>query len=149
MLAAVASGLSVFFYNFPFLYQWLKILGGAYMLYLAWLVLRSNFSKNSAVTKAPKPLTFLQGVLFQWVNPKAWMMAVSATTLYITSETDRAQQITLTALVFFITCLVCVGSWMLFGTAMKKILKSELHQNIFKAIIILLLILSVLLIFFD
>ena len=63
----------------------LKIAGGAYLLYLAWRIASSrSLAKDGEARRAP--MTLLEAAAFQWVNPKAWVMAVTAMAVYTNPE---------------------------------------------------------------
>ena len=73
----------------PLLYTALKFAGGAYLVWIAWKIGTSRTlseGKTGAV-----PMTFLQAAAFQWVNPKAWVMAVTAMATY-TSDAELSRQ---------------------------------------------------------
>ena len=81
----VGGGLMTLFEAYPILNTWLSILSAAYLLWLAWKIataapLKANDGKG-------KPMTLLQAAAFQWVNPKAWAMGLSAITLYAPNKT--------------------------------------------------------------
>src|SRR5690349_4584797 len=75
LLLAVGFGLGAVLTAFPVLHLALKIAGGAYLLYLAYRTAMSRSLKDG-VAKA-RPMTFLEAAAFQWVNPKAWVMALT------------------------------------------------------------------------
>jgi len=68
-------GLGAIFIQFPMLQNILKVLGSAYLLWLAWKMLGNSVA---ATRNTPQPLTMLQAASFQYVNPKAWVMAIGA-----------------------------------------------------------------------
>ena len=76
LLIAVGLGLGALLHSVPLLYTVLKFAGGAYLVWIAWKIGTSRSlseGKGNAV-----PMTFLQAAAFQWINPKAWVMAVTA-----------------------------------------------------------------------
>ena len=81
LLLAVGFGLGAVLTAFPSLHLALKIAGGAYLLYLAWRIAMSRSMAKDGETKG-RPMTFLEAAAFQWVNPKAWVMAVGAMAIY-------------------------------------------------------------------
>ena len=88
-----------------------------------------------------KPLTFLQAALFQWVNPKAWTMALMAVTLYAPSQ--ELHLVLIIALVFGLVNLPCVFSWVILGKSMNRLLKNQRNLTIFNMVMAILLVLSV------
>jgi len=81
LLLAVGFGLGAVLTAFPALHTGLKIAGGAYLLYLAWKIAMSRSLTGKGETNA-RPMRFIDAAAFQWVNPKAWVMAVGAVSTY-------------------------------------------------------------------
>jgi len=81
LVAAVGLGLGQVFQRLPVLHDALRYVGAAYLLYLAWKIAQSGAPQSRENAEA-KPFTFLQAAAFQWVNPKAWIMAIGAITTY-------------------------------------------------------------------
>lgn len=142
MVIMVGLGFSVVFEMYPLFHEVIKVLGVAYLLYLAWLIASS--SPTSLEVEKSKPLSFTQAALFQWVNPKAWVMATGAVSAYTSISTDIFSQVIFIALAFFIVAFPCVGIWLVFGVGLKKYLNSPKHQKIFNLFMALLLMASVL-----
>jgi threonine/homoserine/homoserine lactone efflux protein len=120
LILAVGFGLGTLLTLFPPLHLGLKIAGGAYLLYLAWKIASAR-TLSDGKAAAARPMTFFQAVLFQWVNPKAWVMAVTAMAVY----TDPAQpflSVLLVGIVFALVNAPCIASWALFGVAMRHFL---------------------------
>src|SRR3546814_6672668 len=81
MVLLVGAGLGAVFEAMPMLYTVLKYVGAAYLLYLAWRIARAG-SIDGGQARG-KPFSFIQAAAFQWVNPKAWLMAVGIVAAYI------------------------------------------------------------------
>jgi threonine/homoserine/homoserine lactone efflux protein len=81
MVLAVGLGLGAVFQLYPVLYTVLKYVGAAYLLYLAWQIATSGPMQEGGPTGG-RPITFLEGAAFQWLNPKGWVMAVGAISTY-------------------------------------------------------------------
>lgn len=120
LLLAVGFGLGAVLTAYPQLHLALKIAGGAYLLYLAWRIAMSR-SMSAREDEAARPMTFLEATAFQWVNPKAWVMALTAMAIYTSPEAPFATVI-LVAAAFGIVNLPCVSSWAAFGTALRGFL---------------------------
>lgn len=142
MVILVGLGFSVVFEKYPLLHEIIKVVGVIYLLYLAWLI--AVASPTSLDSQKTKPLSFTQAAFFQWVNPKAWVMATGAVSAYTSVSADIFIQISYIALAFFIVAFPCVGMWLYFGASLKKYLKSAKHQKMFNITMALLLFLSVL-----
>ena len=79
MVALVGLGLGAIFTRFPALLPVMRYLGAAYMLWLAWKIANAGPVREGPARGAP--LGFLGAALFQWINPKGWMIAISALTM--------------------------------------------------------------------
>ncbi|HEA16894.1 MAG TPA: LysE family translocator [Pseudoalteromonas prydzensis] len=141
MLVLVGLGVMQLFDFFPWSYQLLKVLCIAYLLYLAYKI-ASNKTPIGAKNSDTKPFTFVQASLFQWVNPKAWTMALSAVSVYAPSKGIGA--VVLVGLVFGIVNLPCVSSWTLVGQQLQVWLKDRKRLRAFNIFMAVLLIASVL-----
>lgn len=142
MVIMVGLGFSVVFETYPVFHEVIKVLGVAYLLYLAWLIASS--SSTSLEVEKSKPLNFTQAALFQWVNPKAWVIATGAVSAYTSISSDIFIQVIFIALAFFIVAFPCVGIWLFFGVGLKKYFNSPKHQKTFNLSMALLLVGSVL-----
>lgn len=145
MVVAVGLGVGTILQQFPLIYSVLKVVGILYLFWMAWHI--ANTKKEVSMNKEidNKPFTFLQIVLFQWVNPKAWIMAVTATTSF-TATTDSNYvfiQVLIIAIIYALTCLASSHVWVLGGVFLKKLLEDEKKVHIFNILMALLLILSV------
>lgn len=141
MVIMVGLGFSVVFEMYPIFHEVIKILGVVYLLYLAWLIASS--SPTSLEVDNSKPLSFTQAALFQWINPKAWVMATGAVSAYTSVSSEIFSQVIFIAFAFFIVAFPCVGIWLFFGVGLKKYLNSAKHQKIFNVSMALLLVGSV------
>ena len=143
MFLAVGFGLSYTFEQISWLHGLIQVLGVLYLLYLAWLI--ANSSKVSfSSDESSKPFTFLQAALFQWVNPKAWMLGTGAIATFTTVGGDMNSQIWIMAAVFFLMTLPSVFVWLVFGSWLKNMLTKPSHLVIFNRTMGGLLVLSVL-----
>jgi len=141
MLVLVGLGVMQLFDLFPISYQVLKVLCVSYLFYLAYKIATSHAPDSSSKAEA-KPFTFVQAALFQWVNPKAWTMALSAMSVYAPSKTFNA--ILIVGLVFGLINLPCVSSWTLLGQKLQNYLNDPRRLRLFNITMALLLITSVL-----
>jgi len=141
MVILVGLGFSVIFENYPITHEIIKVLGVVYLIYLAWLIASSAPASLESIHS--KPFSFIQAASFQWVNPKAWVMATGAVAAYTTVSTNVFTQVIYIALAFFIVAFPCVGIWLYFGSALKRYLKSTRHQKMFNVSMAFLLVASV------
>jgi threonine/homoserine/homoserine lactone efflux protein len=143
MLFAVGMGLGGAFEAWPFLHQVLKWACFAYLLVLAWKVARSGGSA-SGDGRAAKPLSFLSAATFQWINPKAWIMSVSALAVYVPVGAPHASAVLKICLVFLIVGSPCCLSWCLGGSALSRFLRTPRRVRIFNVTMAVLLVASML-----
>lgn len=137
MVLAVGLGVASIFENYPILNLILKIIGSAYLSFLAYKIGTTTSLQNS--TNSNEPFTFIQAALFQWINPKAWVMATSAMVTYTVSSEAYLNQVVLISLIFFLFGSPCIFLWLWFGNSLKKIIKnSDLFKtlNIFVALLL-------------
>lgn len=137
MIMLVGLGIIQLFELFPVSYQLLKIVSIIYLFYLAIKIAMSGNSTLKGVNNT-KPLTFIQAALFQWVNPKAWTMALTAISIYAPSKSITA--IVVVALVFGAINLPCISSWVVLGKKMQILLTDVKRNRIFNVTMALLLL---------
>ena len=128
MTLLVGLGLAEIFVRAPVLLVVLKWCGAAYLLWLAWKIARSGPLKGGAARA--RPLTFLQAAAFQWINPKAWIMAVTACATY-TDPNRYMLSVLLVASVFAVVTAPCSGAWVGFGAALQRWLTHPRNLAIF------------------
>jgi threonine/homoserine/homoserine lactone efflux protein len=102
LVASVGLGLGQVFEQVPMLYNVLRYAGAAYLLYLAWKIANAG-APDSQGDASAKPFSFLQAAAFQWVNPKAWIMAIGAITTY-TPQDNFVVNVLLWSTVWFASC---------------------------------------------
>ncbi|WP_133407136.1 LysE family translocator [Parashewanella tropica] len=141
MVLGVGLGFEGLFKLFPILHEVIKLLGIIYLLYLAWRIANTPTSKLDV--ESGKPFSFLQAAVFQWLNPKALMMATGAIATYSSLSTGLFYQVCIIALVFFGSAFPCVGVWLLAGAKLKTWLKNERQQRLFNFLMAGLLVLSI------
>lgn len=127
----------------PFLYDVLHVACIVYLLYLAWKIATAT-PMDSSKTSNKKPMTFFQAMAFQWVNPKAFVMAMAAITTYVpeTPESDFFINVTIISVMYALITLPCVGMWAVFGNAFRRFLSKPLYFRIFNVTMAVLLVLS-------
>lgn len=127
MIVLVGLGLVRIFDAFPVAHLVLTVVGTAYLLWLAWKIANAQ-PPDSARVRA-KPFSFVQAALFQWVNPKAWQMALTAITLYAPDRSTVA--ILWVALVFALINLPSVSTWTVLGQQMRRVLSNPARLRAF------------------
>ncbi len=145
MIVLVGAGLVKVFEAFPVAHTILKVGSVAYLLYLAWKIATSappgSKKPGTGGTGAAeaKPMTFLQAALFQWVNPKAWTMALTAVTAY-SIPSDPVMSLALVAIVFGLINLPSVSAWALMGVQLRRLLDDPRKLRAFNVAMALILI---------
>ena len=140
LLCAAGAGVGALIVAVPAIQTVLKIVGGAYMLWLAWKV--ANAGKASDEGGEGQPLTFLQAAAFQWINPKGLIIAFGAVALYVHPE-NAVRDFAVMLAVFTVATLGSTLTWAGFGVALRKVLKNERHAHIFNVVMALLLVASI------
>lgn len=139
LLLGVGFGLREVFQQFPIMELLLKIVGGLYLLYLAWKIANSASMEKGRV--GARPMTFFAASLFQWVNPKAWVMAIYAMTAY-TGQPDFTTSVLIVTFAFVVINFPSVSVWCGFGVAMREWLSNPKRLRIFNITMALFLVAS-------
>lgn len=139
MNVLVGLGLGQIFARWPFIYSAMKIIGAAYLLWMAIAIARSGPIEGGGERGAP--FSFLQGALFQWVNAKAWVIAVGSISAY-TVPTHYLASVLLIGLVMCVVTVPCVMVWTAFGASLRTILSNSKRVRAFNLAMALLLVAS-------
>jgi threonine/homoserine/homoserine lactone efflux protein len=145
MLVLVGVGLVRVFDAWPASHLLLKAVGAVYLVYLAWKIARAG--RPVPDQSNDRPLTFTQAALFQWVNPKAWAMAVTAVTVYAPSKSFDA--ILVVAAIFGVINLPSVSCWAMLGRQIRPLLGKHRHLRAFNISMAVLLLVTVLPVFWP
>ncbi len=141
MVILVGLGIGTLFERFPVLHEVIKTAGVLYLLYLSWRI--ATASPVSLEDGRGRPLTFWQAVLFQWVNPKAWVMVTGAIAAFTSVSSGIYLQVLLITSAFTLAVFPCVAMWMIFGLGLRKLLKAPSHQRAFNIAMAVLLVTSI------
>ncbi|UCP12333.1 LysE family translocator [Pseudomonas sp. MM213] len=129
LVVAVGFGLGAVFQSYPLLYTVLRYVGAAYLLYLAWKIAHSG-PVSDGENGESKPISYLGAAAFQWVNPKAWIMAIGAISTYTPMQGYFTNVIVIAA-VFALINLPSVGVWAACGTLLHNVLKDRRWLRVF------------------
>ena len=143
MVVIVGLGLGALFLASPVLQAGMKLLGFGYILWLAWKVANSSGIGEGDSSKG-RPFTFTEAALFQWVNIKAWMMAIGAVSVYTTPGGNIPVEVLVLALIFILVNQPSVAVWMVLGAEIKRFLSTPRSLRIFNIVMAVLLVASVL-----
>jgi threonine/homoserine/homoserine lactone efflux protein len=139
MVMAIGVGLGAVFVALPWLHTALKYAGGAYLLWLAWRVANA---RRGAGAEAAKPIGFFEAAGFQWVNPKAWIMAVGALAAYTDPNANVWGEAARVAAAFLVAGIVSSTLWCGFGVAIGRLLTSDRAFRLFNYAMALALVAS-------
>lgn len=139
LLVGVGLGLGALLAAFPPLFIALKFAGGLYLLWMAWKIGTSRRLSEGQV--GARPLTFFQAAMFQWVNPKAWVMAVTAMATY-TDPSRYVLTVAIVGLVFAAVNVPSVSTWAGFGSVLREWLSVPVRLKWFNITMAVLLVLS-------
>ncbi len=128
MILLMAFGLSWIFQQYPIMQWGLKIVGSAYLLYLALRILQQS---KLAQQQLVKPLSFFESLAFQYLNPKAWMMTSSAVASFAVAGEAYWQSIGGLVLVFFLVNPVTGSIWVSFGKFIARWLSAPVARQRF------------------
>ena len=139
LLIAVGFGLGALFQSSPSLYLVLKICGGLYLLWIAWSIGMSRSLGSGKSSGAP--MTLWAAAAFQWVNPKAWVMAISAMAAF--ADPNRpVMSVAIVTATFVALALPCQGGWAGFGALLRDWLSHPVRLKWFNITMAVLLVLS-------
>ncbi len=119
MVFAVGLGVASVFQAYPPLYTALKVISIVYLLWLALQIAMADTVKTDG--GGSKPLTFLQAAAFQWVNPKAWIMAVGISATYLVAGQFWASLVVFSG-IFLISGLCSSSTWALGGAGLRALI---------------------------
>ena len=135
---ATCLGFAALLRDNPGLHQALRVAGTLYLFYLAWKMLGASVK---GVSEA-QPLSFWEGAAFQFVNPKAWVGAVTAASVFMpTTGSVWVARLAVT-LTMQVVSFPCISTWALFGVAIRGVLTDEGRRKAFNVAMALLLVVT-------
>lgn len=140
LMLCVGAGLGAVLTAYPAVHTALKVVGGLYLLYLAWRIATAG-ALGGAETRA-EPMSFFAAAMFQWVNPKGWMMGMSAMAIY-TDPNDPVMSVLIISGVFGLITIPSVSVWTGCGTALRGFLSDDRRRRIFNIVMGVLLALCI------
>jgi threonine/homoserine/homoserine lactone efflux protein len=142
LMALCASGVGSLVLAIPALHVVLKTLGSAYLVYLAWQLRDMGFAQ--AVPADARPLSFTGAALFQFANPKAWMMGVTGASAFLPMVQPVSLAIALYCVVFITVGFPCIVVWAGAGAVLRRYLAQRRWQLLFCGVMIVLTLYSAL-----
>lgn len=144
LIVATGLGIGAIILASPMLHQALKLVGAGYLVWLAWKLAGAGAADGMAKAR---PMRFHEAALFQYVNPKAWMMAVGAIAAFTTPGGDYAAELAFIAAIFAAINLPCVSLWTLFGVGIGRMLNDGRARRLFNLVMAGLTVASAILLF--
>jgi threonine/homoserine/homoserine lactone efflux protein len=147
MIAVVGLGLDVLFKRFPQILPVMRVAGSLYML---WLALKIALAKPiGEVEPGGRPIGFFAAAGFQWLNPKAWMIALSALATYGGVVDGYTRSVLMIAALCALTSVPCTGAWTLFGASLSRLLMDPRVTRPFNWTMAALLVVSIAPVLFE
>ena len=137
-LALVCFGLGSLFSQFPILLEVLKYIGACYLLYLAWKMFGSlNISRTE---EKSSPLKYYEAILFQFVNPKAWVICITAVSLFYPENVNLIIGTLFLVIMSTIINLPSISMWAFGGSIIRRYLRNKKLKTIIEWILAILLL---------
>jgi len=130
------------------MYNILKVIGISYLMWMAYQIASSSFSYDDDVN-VKRPFTFIQIVLFQWMNPKAWFMAITAVSSFVNNDKDVFLQVIIISFIYLLSGIVSTNMWTLLGTYLQVFLKNKKYIKAFNLLMAILIISSIIPVLFE
>ena len=141
MAALAAAGLAALILRRPTLQTAMKLIGSAYLLWLAWQTStrgRPEFARDVA-----RPATFLGGVGLLWINPKGWAMTLSAAASFATIADGPLRFALVLGAVFLLLSTLSLIAWCVAGLLLARLLRSEAQWRALNTVLGALLAVSI------
>jgi threonine/homoserine/homoserine lactone efflux protein len=122
MVFLVAAGAGAAFIENATVMWWLRLVGIAVLLWLAWKIATAG---RAGAAQRERPIGFFEAVAFQWVNPKAWLICASAVGSFLDASGSAIVQAALFGVIFVVAGMPCMFVWLGFGAAMQHFLRSD------------------------
>jgi threonine/homoserine/homoserine lactone efflux protein len=135
----VSYGLGNIFLKFPLLQFYMKVLCSLYLLYLGWKMIGSLSVKQK---ESGRPLKFYEASLFQFINPKAWTVAITAVAGFFPLEENFFKATMFLALTAPFICFPSISLWAIFGSSLRIFINNLKIKKIIEYILGILLILT-------
>ncbi len=137
-LALCAYGVGVLLMSIPVAGLLLKLAGTGYLGYLAWSIRINSIDSLSGDTA--RPFSFLHAALFQFINPKAWIMTITAGSLFVPQTDSQFLSIVMLCVVFTAVGAPSSGSWAVIGATIKHYLADPFWKRCYSWIMMLLMV---------
>ncbi|WP_264923425.1 LysE family translocator [Vibrio gangliei] len=150
ILFLLGFGLSKFITQIPYLSESMTFLGGSFLLYLAYKVASQKpTTKNEDTELNSAAPSFLQGMMCQWLNPKAWIVSLAGISVFYTGQDLKLTVLLQFCAIFFVICYASISVWALLGVTIRTVLETPSQLRLFNLSMGLLLATTVLYTFFT
>ena len=143
LVVGVAAGIGVVLEAVPAVEFGLKLVGSAYLLYVASIVIGGRTVRRANVSR---PLSVRQAVVFQCVNPKAWIFAVAAVGTFLPPELHRFVGIVLLTGTLMVVVVGSSSIWAAGGAALGRVVDDERKRRAVNVVLAVMVVASVVLI---
>jgi threonine/homoserine/homoserine lactone efflux protein len=133
-MIAVCAGLGALFHQWPVLQTILQWAGAAYLLYLGWKLLGSGEIREGHTSE---PIGFWRAAAFQFVNPKAWVMSLTAASLFLPTDMSVLAACSYLVTMMVLINLPCIAVWALFGSSLRGFLTQRSRRVAFNIVMAL------------
>jgi len=140
LMALCAAGIGSLIAAMPALHVVLKACGSAYLVRLAWQLRHMAFGHTAEGPS--RPMTFVGAALFQFANPKAWIMGVTGTSAFLPIVQPVALAIALYCLIFIAIGFPCIVVWAGAGAVLRRYLTQRRWQLLFCGVMVMLTLYS-------
>ena len=142
LAATAAAGLAALLLATPVLEVAMKVIGSAYLLWLAWRI-GSSGAPDTRAGGDPAPIGFWAGLLLLWLNPKAWAMTLGAAASFAALSANPLHFALLLGVVFGAAAIGSLSLWCMGGLLLARTLRAEWQWRVVNAMLGLLLAASV------
>jgi threonine/homoserine/homoserine lactone efflux protein len=139
MVVLVSAGLGSVLLAWPLLVPVMRWTGAAWMLWLGWKIATAPPVGSAAPRSV---LGFAGAAAFQWINPKAWLIALGAASEFTRPDMPLGVQLVRIGVVFFLVALPCMLVWVLLGRGAARLLQTPTQVRVFNVVMALLLVAS-------
>lgn len=147
MFICIGLGMQSVLKTYPIFLEIIKIVGMGYLLFMAYKIGTNNDVYDNKENK--RAFTFIEAALFQWLNPKAWIFSITAISIFISPEYNTMIQIIIFAFISFVIASISSTTWTFGGVALKTLISKQKNIKIFNQTMAVLLIVSMLPVFFQ
>lgn len=140
MLTLVCAGLGSVLVRWPLLLPIFRWVGAAWLAWLAWQIATAPAPGEGGRSRV---LGFFGAAAFQWINPKAWLIAAGAASEYLLPDTSLLFQLARIFTVFLLVGMPCLLVWAAIGSGARRLLRSPLRLRLFNIAMAVLLVASV------